>query len=268
MSKGPLILAGALAFHAAAPGWSQARHGSTGSPRAAHSPVSDTTFLCFVSIDGTSGNTVDVRFRGIPGNQAATNRNGVSVWPNSVIPWSMEPLARAPVLVDGEEGSLVLVGVPITAFSYVVGYAVGPRTADTCASAQLRPDGSLGVTDAVSLEISAIGSTSILLRYHTLAGYLPRSAGNWIGLWRGRASPYEPPRVVARLDIPDDVTDDQVQIAGVPLRVDTPYTLVYFMGPELSTAAVMIHFVTPAPRCETARPRQSPGPTGPPCIAG
>ncbi|MFL5539886.1 MAG: hypothetical protein ACJ8J0_12880 [Longimicrobiaceae bacterium] len=216
-----------------------------GAAAAVRAVPGDTTTLCVLRIDQATGSTVDVYFSGMPGNQPATSQNFVALWQNSVIPWTVAPLQKTTVLQNAESGTLVLLGVSITTVAYTVGYAVGPRVADVCASAGLQPDGTRGPTDAVSMSITALGSNSISIHYHTLAGYLPATSGNWIGLWRGRASPYNPPPPVARIQIPGDVTDDDVRIDGVVLRVGSPYTLIYFMGPEMTSAAVIIGFMTP-----------------------
>jgi hypothetical protein len=200
-----------------------------------------------VAITQATGSTVSVRFAGMPGNQAAAGRNFVALWRNSVVPWTVEPVGRTDVLENGEEGSIVLLDVAITTVAYTVGYGVGPRGADVCASAALMPDGSPGPTDAVRMRITQLGSNSVGIHYHTLSGYRPAAAANWIGLWRGSASPYDPPPAVARVAIRRDVTDDDVRIDGIVLRAGSPYTLVYFMGPATTTAAVVLRFVTPGP---------------------
>ena len=212
---------------------------------AAQAPEGTAVALCSAAITGASGTTVDVAYAGLPGNQPKSYGNFVALWPNSVVPWTVAPASRLGVPVDTEVGSVVMVGVSIARVPNVVAYAVGPQVDDACASALLAADGSAGPVDAVSLRLVSLGPTSLTLRYHTLAGYLPATAGNWIGLWRGRASPYNAPPPLARVKVAQDVTDDDVAINGVTLAAGNVYTVVYFMDEALTTAAVILTFTVP-----------------------
>ncbi|MCP3140385.1 hypothetical protein [Pyxidicoccus xibeiensis] len=205
-------------------------------------------WTCALTITGSSGTTVDVSYVGPPGNQPHTFQNFVALWRASVVPWGVVPEARLTVPTDGETGSLVLMDVSITRAEYTTAYAVGPEVDDICASALLEADGSAGPVDAVTAKIVSLGADSLTVRYHTLDGYLPATAGNWLGLWRGRVSPYHAPaEALARVPIPQDVTDGDVDINGVKLEPDFPHTLIYFMDKDLKSAAVVLQF-TPVAR--------------------
>jgi hypothetical protein len=210
-------------------------------------PSAPTVARCSVVITESSGTTVALDYAGLPGNQPGRYGDFVALWPNSVVPWTAAPAARLAIPTDGEMGSVVLTGVSISRLPYTVAYGVGPAVSDACASALLAPDGSTGIVDAVSLELVSSGPNTISLRYHTLSGYRPATEKNWIGLWRGRASPYNAPAPLARLRIAQDVTDDTVSIDGVTLAAGNLYTVVYFMGAPLTSAAVLLTF-TVAPR--------------------
>ncbi|WP_338642104.1 hypothetical protein [Burkholderia pyrrocinia] len=201
--------------------------------------------LCSVAITASSGTTVDVSYAGLPGNQPRSYGDFVALWASSVVPWTVAPDARLDIPTNAEMGSVVLVGVSISRMPYTVAYGVGPKTGDACASALLAPDGSTGVVDAVSVELASLGVNAVTFRYHTLTGYRPATEGNWIGLWRGRASPYNAPPPLARAKVAQDVTDDSVTIDGVTLAAGNVYTAVYFMGEPLTTAAVLLTFTVP-----------------------
>lgn len=209
-------------------------------------PAASTVSVCAAVITGSSGTTVDVSYAGLPGNQPKLYGDFVALWQSSVVPWSIAPAARLGIPTDAELGTLVMTGVSISATPYTVGYAVGPEVDDVCASALLAADGSTGVVDTVTLQLASVGATSLTFRYHTLSGYLPATAGNWVGLWRGRASPYNAAASVARVKIAADVTDDSVVMEGVTLSPGEIYTAIYFMGEPLTTAAVLLNFVAPA----------------------
>ncbi|MDQ7981741.1 hypothetical protein QYH69_31445 [Paraburkholderia sp. SARCC-3016] len=208
-------------------------------------PVASAVSVCAAIITGSSGTTVDVSYAGLPGNQPKLYGDFVALWENSVVPWTIAAAARLGIPTDAEIGTLVLTGVSVSTTPYTVGYAVGPKVDDVCASALLAADGSTGVVDAVTLQLASIGTTSLTFRYHTLSGYLPATAGNWVGLWRGRASPYNAPAPVARVNVVHDVTDDNAVIQGVTLSPGEIYTAIYFMGESLTTAAALLNFVAP-----------------------
>jgi hypothetical protein len=202
--------------------------------------------LCSIAITGSSGTTVSLNYAGLPGNQPNSYGDFVALWDSSVIPWTVKPMSRLGIPTNAETGSVVLTDVSISSMAYTVAYTAGPDVSDACASALLAPDGSTGVADAVTLELVSLGANTVTFRYHTLSGYLPATDGNWIGLWRGRASPYNAPPPLARVKIAQDVTDDSVTIDGVTLAAGNVYTVVYFMGEPLTTAAVLLTFTVPA----------------------
>jgi hypothetical protein len=218
---------------------------------AAQAPEGAAVTVCSAAIAASSGTTVDVGYAGLPGNQPASYGNFVALWRGSVVPWTAPPVARVSVPTDTEVGTVVLVGVSIGRIPYTVAYTVGPEVDDACATALLAADGSTTVVDAVSLQLVSLDATSLTLRYHTLSGYLPAKAGNWIGLWRGHASPYNALPPLARVQVAANVTDDQVVIDGVTLAAENAYTVVYFMDEALTTAAALLIFtVQPAQHSE------------------
>jgi hypothetical protein len=201
--------------------------------------------LCSATILESSGTTVTIGYAGLPGNQPRTYGNFVALWQSSAVSWTVAPAFRLTIPSNSEVGTVVLAGVSIGNIPDTIAYAVGPKVDDICASALLAADGSTGVVDAVSLRLVALDATSLTLRYHTLSGYLPATAGNWIGLWRGSASPYNAPRPLARVKIAEDVTDDRIVINGVTLEGGEIYTVVYFMDETYTSAAVLLTLTAP-----------------------
>lgn len=197
---------------------------------------------CGLVVADHSGSTVSVRYVGLPANQPVSYANFIALWPSSVVPWTVPPTVRQALVSNTETGSQVLSQVSIGALAYTLAYAVGPKVADTCASALIGADGSTGVIDAVTLELVDVGASTLTFRYHTLSGYRPAQAGNWIGLWRGRVSPYNAPAYLAKSLIASDVTDDVIAFNDVTLQPGSIYTAVYFMDESSTSAAALLTF--------------------------
>ncbi len=75
-------------------------------------------------------------------------------------------------------------------------------------------------------------------------GYLPHSYNNWVGLWKGYASPYNAPKPLGLVEIPTDASQGSVGINDVAIGVETTYTLIYFAGPHQTDAAAILTFDT------------------------
>lgn len=193
----------------------------------------------------------------LPGNQPTTYQNYVAVWGTSVVPWSAAALA-APTAIPSnyQSANFTVSNLQLADTTYIIGYGVGPPGSPDwpaiCASAVVNQGGQAGVTDRVSLTINSIGSTSLAVNYHTLSGYQPGLAANWIGLWTGQVSPYfaGPPMATVMVTGPNEGT--VVMNQGVFITVSTTYTLIYFMGGPLisstiksnSLAAAILQFTT------------------------
>jgi hypothetical protein len=199
---------------------------------------------CSIGIDGYSGTTVDLSYRGLPANQPESYRNFVAIWQSTVVPWRVPPLKQVFIPDNAESGTLVMDGLQITNSNYILAYSVGPALSDICASAVLGIGGQLGRTDAVAVSLNGVGTTSLSVHYVTLSGYLPATNQNRIGLWTGLVSPYDPPPCLATVAVPQDVNEGDVAINGIAVTIDTTYTLVYFMGTAQTTAAAILSFTT------------------------
>ncbi|NNA55330.1 MULTISPECIES: hypothetical protein [Pseudomonas] len=190
--------------------------------------------------------TVTVRYDSLPANRPLSNENFVAIWASSVIPWQAEPLARITIPQNSESGTVVLSGVSIGRLSYVLGYGTGPNVSNIAASALISASGPEPAPHYIQIAISNVTTNTLSVNYQTLNGYLPHTYGNWVGLWRGYMSPYNPTAPLAKLDIPDDATEGTVAFNGLDLAVNGTYTLAYFTGqpghPEQRTAAAMLTF--------------------------
>ena len=199
--------------------------------------------LCYVAVTFVNGESVTVSYSGLPGNQPETYKNFVAIWENSVIPWTAPPLAKVPVTHNSQQGSVTIEGLTISRNAYIVGYAVGPDITNICCSSLISAGGLLAAPTQVSISLNYLGPNGISIHYQTLAGYLPQQYNNWIGLWKGYASPYNAPTPLATSTINSDASEGTVNM-DVPLETDTNYTLIYFMGKERTMAAAILNFNT------------------------
>ena len=207
---------------------------------------------CSVVIENYTADTVSLRYCGLSGNQPKSYANFLAIWESAVIPWTVEPLARQEILQNRETGSQVLTGMKITSSNYIVGYGVGDKITDICATAQISAGGLKSPPSCVHISIAYVGSNSLSVNYSTLPGYLPKTYRNWIGLWEGYASPYNAPEPVGRSFIESDSTQGTAALNNVELGIDSTYTLIYFMGDDptegwprtLKSAAAILNFQT------------------------
>lgn len=200
--------------------------------------------LTTISIPYFNADTVTVEYKGLPGNQPQTYKNFVAIWQSSMIPWNTPPLAQARIDQNAQQGSIVINGLTITSSSYIVGYGVGNDITTICCSSLISAGGLRAAPTNVSISLEYVGSNSLTIYYQTLAGYLPQQYGNWIGLWKGYASPYNSGTPVGTVQLNSNASEGTIGMNNVPLGINTNYTLVYFMGTEQTTAAAILNFNT------------------------
>ncbi|SHN33702.1 hypothetical protein [Chitinophaga sp. CF418] len=200
--------------------------------------------LCSITVTYVDGETVVAAYSGLPGNQPATYKNFVAIWENSVIPWTAQPLAMVPIAQNSQQGSVTFNGLTITRAAYIVGYAVGPEISNICCSSLIAAGGLLAAPTQVSISLNYVGADMLSIHYQTLAGYLPQQYNNWIGLWKGYASPYNADTPLATVIINSNASEGTANMPNIQLEVNTNYTLIYFMGKERTMAAAILNFNT------------------------
>jgi len=203
-----------------------------------------TASFCSIEILDYTGTSIDVKYTGLPGNQPGSYRDFVAIWQGSIVNWTRDPLEQFTIETDIDPGTVGLSGLAITTTAYTIAFAVGPDRSNICASAILSAGGPAAIQSSVWLSVNSIGTKSLSLHYRTLPGYLPANSRNWVGLWAGEVSPYNLPRPVATMKIPENINESDVVIKGVVIKIRTPYTVIYFMGREHTTAAALLTFTT------------------------
>lgn len=215
-----------------------------GSKRLLVAGNSTTLASCTVSIPYYGSDTVDVSYSGLPGNQPKLYNNFVAIWEASMIPWTVPPIQKVPVTMNNQSGSLVIDDIVITRSSYIVGYGVGPDISNISCSSLIAAGGLRMPPSNVIINVDYIGTTSVSVHYQTLPGYLPKQYKNWIGLWQGYASPYNAGPMLGKAAIKNDFSEGSVGINNVQIGIKSNYTLIYFCGEGLTTAAAILNFST------------------------
>lgn len=187
---------------------------------------------CSLFIENYTADTVSLKYNTLSGNQPNLYLNTVMIWESSVIPWTVPPLACEQIPQNGQSGTVVMSGFVISSSQYIIGYAVGNLVTDICATAQISAGGLRAPATNVYISVASIQENSLTINYYTLSGYLPKSYGNWIGLWEGYASPFNAPKPLAKAKVRSNSNQGTVIIEDLELLPDTVYTLVYFMGPD------------------------------------
>ena len=205
---------------------------------------------CKVRVTEVTGSSIAVEIAGLPGNRMKQYGNYLAVWQGAIVPWGQPPLVQQAIEVTGESGSVAISGLDVSRLGYIVAYGVGADSTAICAtdlipaslgSRAAAPD-YLTSPEHVSLALASVTPSTIEVTYTTFAGYLPASADNWIGLWQGRYSPYNPSKPLARLNVPRDLSDGRLRLEGLKLDPEAGYTLVYFVGSASTSAAALLYF--------------------------
>jgi len=197
-----------------------------------------------VSVGAVTPATVSVNYETLPGNQPHTYSNFVAIWQATMIPWGAPPLKIQPIPTDGQSGSTTLTGLSVQEKPYIVGYGVGSEITAICASDVVYVGGQAGPSQSVTIGLASIAPDSLVIHYQTLAGYLPLTAKNWVGLWQGQASPYYSGAPMAKGSPDQDVSDGYIAMNGLSLSFGTTYTIVYFTGLNQTEAAAILTFTT------------------------
>jgi hypothetical protein len=183
------------------------------------------------------GDGVAVRYAGIPGNQPESYHNAVALWdtwsPVIAGPNKTSPLRVVPI-TGNLQPSDVYVPWPFTGTDYLITYQAGESLTTMCAALELSLNLKLATVppSAISLRVYRLDDSSITIVYSTLGGYLPKTYGNWVGVWQGFAGPYfasAPPDSWAAVGT--DHTEGLLTVPNLQIIPDFDYRIIYFMGP-------------------------------------
>jgi len=205
-----------------------------------------TVSLTGISVPYVGQNAISVDYNTLPGNTPKSYSNFLAIWESTIVPWTVAPLATQPIIGDTQQGSVSFSNLSIQNKAYIIGYAVGPDITDICATATVFAGGQTGANSqfSTSIGIAHVDDDTIVVQYYCCLGYQPQPAKNWIGLWQGPASPFYSGAPLYKQSVTNSSATGTVVMNGVTLTFATQYTLVYFMGPNLSDAAAILTFTT------------------------
>jgi len=207
-----------------------------------------------IEITGHNADTVTVKYRTIPFNHPQDNQNKVMIWEGTVIGWKSTPLAAQLVTNNDENGSYTMENLELKRKEYIVGYSVTGEVMGICASALvnnsvIKEELLILAPTSVTLTFRSLDKAQLILDYATLRGYKPKSAGNWLGLWRGDIDLFDPPGTPAVVCLPEDDVNEGSATFQTQFREHSTYTVGYFMADKENqtankTAAAMFRFDT------------------------
>lgn len=214
--------------------------------------------LTSIGVKAFGGDFAALSYTTLPANLPYTYQNTIYLWKGTAIPWGLPPPSppyAKLIPTDSQIGTVTMSNIAIAASSYIFGYAVGADPSLICASVILDAGGLVNSAMSVTIGVRFIGTDSVTVRYQVLNGYLPETAGNWIGLWRGRVSPYRSGKIAGSARVPD-YTEGTVTIEA-PIAIDTTYSLIYYMAnPDLTngntSAAALLTFNSADPNSPAA----------------
>lgn len=189
--------------------------------------------------DSITGTSLVAKYDGIPANQPSAYGNFFALWEGTVVPWTAPPIATAPVATDATRGSTLMEKLSLAPDDYTVAYAVGDAIGDIAATVTFDGDGNTVRERGIELTLDLVDDGIVSLHYRTPPGYRPAKWGNWVAIYRGEASPYDPPEPVARTDVPD-VNEGELALTKLPLTAGNAYTVAYFTKPAPTTAAATL----------------------------
>ncbi|MET3132785.1 hypothetical protein AAKU55_003065 [Oxalobacteraceae bacterium GrIS 1.11] len=197
-----------------------------------------------ISVPYIGPNAVSVIYSTLPGNTPSSNSNFLAIWESTIVPWSVAPMATQNIVGDTQQGSVSFSNLSIQQKAYIIGYAVGPDVSDICATATVFVGGQVGNQFSTSIGIASLTDDSIVVQYSCCPGYQPQLSKNWVGLWQGPASPYYSGDPINRTPVTSSSSQGTVVMNGVTLSFATQYTLVYFLGSQVTDAAAILTFTT------------------------
>jgi hypothetical protein len=206
-----------------------------------------------IEITHHSADTVTVKYNTIPGNHPQVNNNKVILWEGTVINWKSPPLDVQLVKNNDTNGVYTMEDLELSSKEYIVGYSVTGEVMGICSSALVKgsvsKDALALAPESVTLTFRSLDKGKLILDYATLRGYKPKSAGNWMGLWRGDIDPFDPPGAPAVFCLPEDDVNEGRATFQTEFREHSTYTVGYFMGDKENqtsnkTAAALFRFDT------------------------
>lgn len=199
-----------------------------------------------IEVKEWTGETVTVYYQTLPGNRPEEYGNKLWLWEGEVIDWKHPELGINAEVSSNDSTGTMTMHVEISRKKYIVGYSVTGGVMGICASALVQAGQLLLAPTSVTLTIDSL--KPLVIKYATLRGYRPLSAGNWLGLWRGDVLPWDAP-IPTEVTQPEDDANEGLATFNTPLRPASTYTVIYFMADKTNqtdntSASALLRFDT------------------------
>ncbi len=224
-------------------------------------------------------NLINVDYTTIPGNQPYRYYNWIGIWEGTQVLWDACPQNYIFVENNNPSDALPVYESRAPNMNYIVGYGTGiigdhhcnepddskPKSKTTvkknsdksrdepvinrgsvCATMQIDAKGKSSNLLATSVRVLSTSNSVLILQYQTPAGNVPKSNGNWVGIWPGSTVSYDGKNNLYKEDVRSDFSEGQLSIENFPITVSTTYTVAYATGPKWSDIASTFTFTSAA----------------------
>ncbi|WJV60691.1 hypothetical protein PCO86_11075 [Pectobacteriaceae bacterium CE70] len=199
--------------------------------------TADQNIVVTTDSGSVSANQITVDYNGPNGNQPNTYGNILYIWQSGdAIPWSSAALNSAPLAGNSPAGSQSFDGLDVTTLSYIIGYGAGPlnssgawsKYTNVVASVYIPAIGGGDIVASKStVDVSKLGSTSLVAKIDMLSGFNPAGSNTWVGIWQGVAASYNQ-KPKWRAMATSSNASSTISLNNIMLTRGTTYTLGLF----------------------------------------
>src|SRR5437660_7706562 len=98
------------------------------------------TAVTMVSARIVGSSDIILNYDCLTGNQPANYGNIAYLWQSEWIPYNMPPLQQQAIPSNTQSGSVNIGNLQLQRVPYIIGYAVGPKTANICSWVSIAAD--------------------------------------------------------------------------------------------------------------------------------
>ncbi|MFL5801801.1 MAG: hypothetical protein ACJ8CR_08660 [Roseiflexaceae bacterium] len=201
-----------------------------------------TTQLHITSVTGT---VIGLSYETIAANNPSKYGNFVAIWQAyNRIPWTEDWLKKREISGSSPQGTTAFSGLALQNKGYIIGYAVGPKLDNICATAFIPAKGNPSTQDEFHPRIAPvdIGDDSVIFSFEVPPGATPQTFKHWVGVYAGTSVPYEGGTSVGSSSVETDYDRGEVGISAKGLIRGNTYTAGYFAGDNQTCLACSCTF--------------------------
>jgi hypothetical protein len=168
----------------------------------------------------------------------------LALWASAEPLWATEPLETFRLKGDDMNGECLLTGIHLQETHYTVGMVTGKSPQALGSVITFSPGSSAGISTPVGMDVQQSGADALVVTVRGLLGNIPNSYQNWLGLWEGEIVPHEKEGCLVRVPVKSRQSNFTQLMGSLPLKFDSPYTVVYGVGPNWTDIAAALTFQT------------------------